>query len=425
MRQKIVIVGGGFAGLNLIKQLSKMNEFEVVLVDLNNYHFFPPLIYQVGTSFIEASNISYPFRKMFQSYQNVRYFNGAFERVDTVSKTIFTSNGSLQYDYLVLAMGTETNYFGMENVKKNSLPLKTIDDALHLRNELLLNLESACRTKDNQDLVTLTNIVIAGGGPTGVEVAGMLAEMGKHIAAKDYPELPRRMQSIYLVDAGGSLLAAMSKKSQEEAYKTLDELGVIVKLNVAVKDFSDNIVLLADGTQIPTATLIWASGVIAREVPGLPPETVMRGRRISVDAHNRVLGMNDVFVIGDQSFMVEDRAYANGHPQLAQVAIQQGILLAKNFRAIQQNQPLKPFSYTDKGSMAIISKFKAVVDMPKLFLKGFVAWLAWLLIHIIPIAGFRNKGKLAMNWLLSFITNDPTLRLIIRSEKSIQGKSMP
>ncbi len=422
---KVVIAGGGFGGMNLAKALASKNGIEVVLVDLNNYHFFPPLIYQVATSFIEPSNISYPFRKMFQQKKNLRFHHGAVTTVHPDEKYIETTTGSLDYDYLVLSMGTETNYFGMENVKDQALPMKTIDDALNLRNRLLLNLECATRITDRKEQEILTTIVIAGGGPTGVEVAGMLAEMGRRIKKKDYPELENTRGKIYLIDALDTLLAPMSEKSQKEAITVLKSLGVIVLLGTAVKDYKDRNVLLSNGEHITAATLVWASGVVARVVNGLPAESIVRGRRILVDEFNQAKGVSNIFVIGDQCMQLTDKNYPAGHPQLAQVAIQQGELLAKNFISIRDGKTLKPFSYFNKGSMAIISKFNAVVDLPKGFFKGFFAWLTWLFIHIIPIAGYRNKFKLAYNWLWSFITNDPTLRLIIRPRIDAQVPPTP
>lgn len=415
--KRIVIVGGGFAGINLAKRLANCDPYLVTLVDKNNYHFFPPLLYQVSTAFIEASNISYPFRRMFQGKRNLSFYMGQLLHINLADNTIDTENGTLSYDYLVLAMGTETNYFGMENVKRLAMPMKSIDDALQLRNHVLLRLEEAARSRDVREKEKLRNIVIAGGGPTGVEIAGMLAEMGSHIISKDYPTARRGIGKIYLIDASGTLLAPMSKKSQEEAYKVLRDLGVTIVLNTSVKDYVDNEVVLSNGDRIVTATLIWASGVIAREAPGLPAEVVGRGRRVTVDAYNRVIGLTNVFAIGDLCITHADEKFPAGHPQLAQVAIQQGSLLARNFMNMAEGKPLLPFKYNDKGSMAIIAKYKAVVDLPKGFFKGFLAWLVWLFIHIIPIAGFRNKLMLAFNWLWSFVTNDPTLRLIIRPEK--------
>lgn len=413
---KIVIVGGGFAGVNLAKSLAGKPGMEIILVDENNYHFFPPLIYQVASAFIEPSNISLPFRRMFQYKENIRFFNARFESVVPEQQYITTDKGNLHYDKLVLAMGTETNYFGMENVAKNAMVLKTINEALNIRNTLLLRLEEAARCTDEQERERLLTIVVSGGGPTGVEIAGMMAEMGKYIMDKDYPELVSVKKRIVLVDAGPTLLGPMSSKSQAEALKQLRKLGVTIKLNLAVKDFKDDIVYFSDGSTIATPNLIWVSGVIAKEVPGLPAESIGRGRRILVDAYNQVQNVANVFAIGDICLMQGDEAFPNGHPQVAQPAIQQGKLLAKNLMSLQQGAALQPFRYKDKGSMAIISKFNAVVDLPKGFMKGMLAWFTWLFIHIMPIAGFRNRVKLFFTWMWSFITNDPTIRLIIKSK---------
>ncbi len=419
--KKVVIVGGGFAGVNLAKKLANDSRFHVTLVDKNNYHFFPPLLYQVSTAFIENSNISYPFRRMFQNKKNLRFFLASLVRVNPDEHTVETDAGTLSYDYLVLGMGTETNYFGMENVKKYSLPMKTIRDALKLRDHLLLNMEKAIRATNKFEKNKYFNIVISGGGPTGVEIAGMLAEMVHSIGAKDYPEITDRSVNIILVDAAPVLLGPMSKKSQEEAAKVLTKLGVQVRLNTPVKDYKDGKVLLGNGETIPTNSLIWTSGVIACEAPGLPAESVGRGRRILVDAYNKVNNTENIYAIGDICMQVSDDKFPNGHPQLAQVAIQQGDLLGENLKRMAENKPLKAFTYNNKGSMAIIAKYKAVVDLPNGFFKGLFAWLVWLFIHLIPIAGFRNKFTLAFNWFWAFVTNDPTLRLIIRKEKKETG----
>jgi len=415
--KKVVLVGGGFAGINLIKKLCKDHRFEVTLVDRNNYTFFPPLLYQVATAFIEPSNISYPYRRMFQKKQNLRFHMGSLVRVNPDKNTIETDSGVLDYDYLVLALGTESNYFGMEKVKENALPMKNIDDALNLRNHLLMNMEEAVNTTDAKERAKRLNIVIAGGGPTGVELAGMLAELGRNIAAKEYPEVKDLLSHLYLVDAGKVLLGPMSEKSQQEATRVLRRLGVHVINNTAVKDYSNGVVLLADGRTIPTNVLIWAVGVIGREVPGLPAEVIARGRRIIVDEFNKVQGTQNIFALGDICLQTTDKNFPKGHPQLAQVAIQQGKLLAGNLPRLLDNKPLKPFAYNDKGSLAIIAKYKAVADLPHVFFKGFFAWFVWLFVHIIPLIGFRNKIKLAFSWFWSFITNDPTLRLIIRPRK--------
>lgn len=417
MKKHIVIVGGGFAGINLIKSLVNDNRFRITLVDKNNYHFFPPLIYQVATSFIEASNISYPFRKMISNYKNVGFHMGSLVKVDYDSNILETDAGVLKYDYLVLALGTETNFFGMENVQRCALSMKTIDEALYLRNHMLLTLEEAARNKNIREAQKLQNIVIAGGGPTGVELAGMIAEMGTYIAEKEYPEIKLGLSNIYLIDALPTLLSPMSKMAQEAAYERLKKLGVKILLNVAVKDYVDKKVILADGKTIETETLIWTSGVIGREVPGIPQESVGKGRRLLVDAYNKVQGTANIFALGDIALQLTEEEYPKGHPQLAQVAIQQSVNLAENFRRIENEKELKPFTYNNKGSMAIISKFDAVVDLRKFSYKGFIAWLTWLFIHIIPLVTFRSKVRLAFNWLRLFITNNPSIRLILRPKR--------
>ena len=415
--KKIVVVGGGFAGLNFVKQLALDENFEVTLVDVNNYHSFQPLLYQVGMAFIEPSNISHPFRRLFQEKKNLRFHLGEFKRVNLQEKTIDTSTGSLSYDELVLAAGTETNYFGMQNVMQHALPLKTISDATNLRNHIMLNMERAVRTTDPVERESMLNIVVAGGGPSGVEVAGMLAEMSASLVPKEYPEIGNERPSIFLVEAAPVVLGPMSRKSQEEAARVLKKLGVKIILNTAVKDYADGKVVLANGESIATHSLIWASGVIGREIPGLPSTSIGRGRRVIVDEWSKVKGSDNVYAIGDIALQTSDANYPNGHPQLAQVAIQHGKALAENFKRNVRKRPGISFEYKNKGSMAIISKYNAVVDLPATFIKGTIAWIVWLFIHLIPIAGFRNKVSLALNWTWSFITNDPTLRLIIRPKE--------
>ncbi len=415
--KKVVIVGGGFAGINIVKQIWKDKRFHITMVDQDNYHFFPPLLYQVATAFIEPSNISYPFRRMFTEKNNVRFHYGMLLKVDTAKNSIETTTGSLDFDYLVLALGTESNYFGMENVKQHSLPMKSVEDAINLRNHLLLNMEKAVISDDPAERERLLTIVIAGGGPSGVEIAGMLAEMGQTIVEKEYPEIKRGNSRIHLIDASPHLLGPMSKKAQDAAYKVLSELGVQIKLNKTVKDYNDGNVITADGELIPTNSLIWTSGVIARQVVGILPEQLGRGRRILVDEFNKVKDSKNIYAIGDICLQTTDKNYPDGHPQLAQVAIQQGKLLGENLRKMESNEQLKPFAYDNKGSMAIISKYEAVADLPKVSFTGFFAWLIWLFVHIIPLVGFRNKVKLAFSWFWSFITNNPTLRLIIRPKK--------
>jgi len=413
--KKIVIVGGGFAGLNLAKALSLSADFKITVVDRNNYHFFPPLLYQVSTAFIEPSNITYPFRKLFQRYDNIRFYMGSLLQISPELNLVQLDSGTLSYDYLVIAMGTETNFFNNQNVIARALPMKTVEDALTIRNHILLKIEAAVRATSVEDRERLSNIVIAGGGPTGVEMAGMLAEMGRNIVTKDYPEATRNAGNIYLIDGLPTLLGPMSNKAQQEAYRVLTDLGVNIKLDTLVKDYVDETVVLSNGENIKASTLIWTSGVIGSQINGLSPECVTKGRRLVVDNINRVAKYDNIFAVGDISYQTSDPSFPNGHPQLAQVAIQQGKHLAENLRLLERNKKVSPFRYKDRGSMAIIAKFKAVVDTPNGSLAGFFAWLLWLFIHIIPLVGFRNKVKLGANWLFSFLTDDPTLRLIIQA----------
>ncbi|MBD8081503.1 NAD(P)/FAD-dependent oxidoreductase [Chryseobacterium caseinilyticum] len=417
MEKHIVIVGGGFAGLNLIKTIGDDERFRITLVDRNNYHFFPPLIYQVATAFIEPSNISYPFRKLFSKYSNVSLYMASLERVVPEENRIITDQGTLHYDELVLALGTETNFFGIENVRKNALPMKTIDEALYIRNHILQNLETASRNAQTESVQSLINIVIAGGGPTGVELAGMIAEMAGYIAEKDYPDIAFGHTNLYLVDALPSLLSNMSDTAKKTAYDNLKRLGVNIKLNVSVKDYVEENVILSDGTKIPTKTLIWSSGVVGRTIEGIPETSLGKGHRIIVDSYNLVEGFKNIYALGDICITTTDPEFPKGHPQLAQVAIQQAKLLGKNIKKRFRNEPLKEFRYDDKGSMAIISKYNAVVDLPKFSFNGLLAWLTWLFIHIIPLTSFRNKYRLAAEWFRLFITNNASIRMIMKPRK--------
>jgi NADH:ubiquinone reductase (H+-translocating) len=412
----IVIVGGGFAGLNFLKLMSNDERFRVTLIDKNNYHFFPPLLYQVGMAFIELSNITYPFRRYFQKRKNLRFHLGTVTTIDPKINAVYTEKNVIHYDYLIIAFGTETNYFGMESVQKNCLALKTINDALKLRNHLLSNVENAINCKDELKKKRLLNVVIAGGGPTGVEVGGMLAEMIKKIGQKEYPELPRGSFKIYLIQSGPVLLNNMSTVAQKESLDVISKLGVNIILNTRVTGYENGSVILSNGQSIPTNALLWTTGVIGRELNGLPPDSFGHGRRILVDEFSRIKAVENIFALGDISLDLSDPAYPTGHPQLAQVAIQQGSLLAENFKRDAEGKQWKPFKYKDKGTMAIISKYNAVADLPTGSLKGFTAWFLWLFVHLLPIAGFRNKFDLLSNWAWSFVTNNPTLRVIIQKE---------
>jgi len=418
--KKIVIIGGGFAGIHLASGLAGKKDFHVTVVDRNNYNFFPPLLYQVATGYLEPSNISYPFRRLWREKENVRFHMAEFQRVIPEEKKVVLSTGEMNYDYLVFATGTRTNYFGLGNVQKNALPMKTLNDALELRNYLLQIMESAARVIDEGERKKLLTIVVAGAGPTGVEVSGMLAEMKKKIVPKDYPELTADDYEahIYLVDAGDKVLATMSEQSQADSFTALTKLGVEIKLGLQVKDYVDDTVVFTNGQTIQTKSLVWAAGVTSSAFEGIPLACYGRGKRLIVDEYNALKGMQNIFAIGDTSIQTSDIKFPNGHPQLAQVAIQQGRRLAKNLVAIESGKARKSFSYFDKGTMAIIGWNKAVVDVPKprLHFKGFIAWFTWIFIHLIFLVNYRNRVRTLYNWITAYFSKDQTLRMIIRPE---------
>ena len=419
MQKKIVIVGGGFAGVNLAKALGKHPGFDVVLVDKNNYNFFPPLIYQVATSFLEPSSISYPFRKLFAGKEKLRFRLGTLKMIIPEENKIILSNGEMIYDELVFATGAETNYFGNENIRKGAIPMKTLGDALQMRNTLLMRIEQATISTDPEEIRKLLTVVVAGGGPTGVEISGMFAEMRTGIIKKEYPELAGKSGDIYLVDGGNMVLSPMSEKSQIHTTAALTKLGVKLVMNMHVDDFVDDKVILSDGTVIHSKNLIWAAGVSAKIFEGIPAECYGRGKRMLVDAYNKVQGLTNVYAIGDTCLQTTDTNFAQGHPQLAQVAIQQGKNLARNFKLAAKEQALQPFKYTDKGSMAIIGRNKAVADLvhPNLHLSGLIAWLAWLFIHLMSLITYANKTRTLWNWMIAYFTKDHSLRMIIKPIK--------
>lgn len=416
---KIVVIGGGFAGVNFARALANKKDFQITLVDKNNYNFFPPLIYQVATAFLEPSSISYPFRKLFLGKKNLHFSLGEVKKIIPADNKIILNDEEITYDQLVFATGAETNYFGMQNVQQNSIPMKTLSDALEMRNRLLEQMEQAASSKDPAEIKRLLTIVIAGGGPTGVELAGMFAELKNDILRKEYPSLSGKGGEIYLVDALDSLLATMSKASQQDTFEALTKLGVKIKLNCQVKDYADGKVIFSNGESIATKSLIWTAGVSAKIFEGLSAEIFGRGKRMMVDAYNKVQGTNNIYAIGDTCLQTTDANFPAGHPQVAQVAIQQAKLLAENFQLLASGKMQKGFAYVDKGSMAIIGRNKAVVDLPKpkLHLKGFIAWLAWLFIHLLSLITYRNRVRTLFNWMIAYFTKDHFLRMIIRPAK--------
>jgi len=409
-----IIIGGGFGGVNLALGLAGNKGYEVTLVDRNNYNFFSPLIYQVATAFLEPSSISYPFRKLFDGKTNLHFRLGELKKVIANENKIVLADGELSYDYLVFATGAETSYFGMENIRQNAVPMKTLNDSVEMRNILLQQMEGAAIAPENLKERYLT-VVIAGGGPTGVEVSGMFAEM-KNTISKEYPEVTGLSPKIYLVDGGKELLKPMSVKSQQYAYAQLTKLGVTVQLGVHIKDYIDDKVYLDNGEVIESKTLIWAAGVSATKFDGIPEEAYSKSKRMIVDEFNKVTGTTNVYAIGDTCMQTTDKNYPNGHPQVAQVAIQQGKKLAKNFTLMEKGKPLNRFEYFDKGSMAIIGRNKAVADIPlfKIHFSGFVAWLAWLFIHLTSLIKHRNRVKTFYNWMVAYFSGDQSLRMIIR-----------
>lgn len=421
MKKRIVIIGGGFAGVNLANSLSNSKDYEVILVDKNNYNFFPPLLYQVATGFLETSSIAYPFRKLFKGKQNVRFWLGEFVEVMADKHKVILSNGELEYDYLVFATGTTTNYFGMDNLKKNAIPMKTLDDALNMRNILLQRIEKASKSINVEEKSDLLTIVVAGGGPTGVELAGMFAEMSKSIIEKEYPEFLNLLDSkIYLIENSDEILKPMSVKSKKYALKTLTKMGVDIKLNTGVTDFDGTKAILTDGSVIKTKNLIWAAGVTGIKFAGIDNTFYGKGNRIIVDGFNKVIGTENIYAIGDGCIQEQlDVNFQLGHPQVAQVAIQQGKTLGNNFKALVKNKKLKQFKYTDKGSMAIIGKSNAVVDMMKrVHLNGFVALVMWLFIHLSFLVNRNNRFKTFINWVIAYVTNNQSLRMIVRPSKT-------
>jgi NADH dehydrogenase len=425
-KKHIVIIGGGFAGLNLAKQLYNNKYYQVTLIDKNNYNYFTPLLYQVATSFLEPSSISYPFRKLF-SKKGIAFRMATVSYVDTTIKTLQLHDGSqMQYDFLIFAAGTQTNFFGNESVRKNAFSLKGIDDALHMRNELIKTLELASIETDPVEKQKLLTIVIAGGGPTGVEVAGMLAEMKKYILDTDYPEMQDTQAEIYVVDAAAHLLAPMSEKTHDAAYDALTKMGVHIKLDTQVLSYENDQVLLSTGEVIEAKTLLWAAGVIAHTFEGISQKSLGKGKRMITDAYNHVQGYDAVFAIGDISVQYTDSAYPNGHPQLAQPAIQQGKALARNLLAIAKGKPMKPFKYFDRGDMAIIGRRYAYADLfkHKFHLGGFLGLIGWLFIHLISLVNYDNMIRTLYSWAVAYLTCDQSLRMIFHPG-NIEAKAAP
>lgn len=417
-QKRIVIVGAGFAGLRLAKKLSARH-FQVVLLDKNNYHQFQPLLYQVATAGLEPSSISFPLRKVFQNKKNVFIRVAKVQQVLPGEKQLQTTIGLIHYDYLVLAHGAETNFFGNTHLQRHGYAMKSVSEALLIRNSLLQNYEEALVVPDERERQALLNVVIVGGGPTGVELAGAVAEMKAKFLPRDYPELNFSGMQIHLLEAAPSLLGGMSKASAARVKSYLEGLGVAVRTGTAVECYDGYTVHLAGGGTLESRCLIWAAGVKGRALEGVPAEALLPNGRIKVDAFNRAAGLEDVFVLGDVACQVSD-AYPKGHPQVAPVAMQQAQLLADNLYRLVQQQELVPFVYRDKGSMATVGRNLAVAELGRVQLRGFVAWAAWMLVHLLSVIGVKNRLLILVNWMWQYITYDQSLRLIIKpSEKPL------
>lgn len=418
-KKRVVIVGGGLGGLRLAEDLYGSG-MQVVLIDKNNFHQFPPLIYQIASAGIDPSSISFPFRQIFRKRKDFYFRMAEARMVDSEKKILQTSIGKIDYDYLVLAAGATTNFFGNKNIEEWAIPMKTVPEAMGLRNALLSNLERALTCATEEERQELLNVVIVGGGATGVEIAGALAEMRRYVIPYDYPDMDSSLMHIYLIEAGDRLLAGLSQESSQKAYDFLKSMGVDIQFGKMVTDYRDHKVIMKDGTEIPTRTFLWVSGIRANAMPGIDESHLGRGFRFKVDEYNRIPGVEDVFAIGDQCLQTSDAAYPNGHPQVAQVAIQQAKNLAKNLKRIDKgadNSQLTAFRYKNLGSMATIGRNKAVVEIGKFRSQGFFAWVLWLVVHLRSILGVKNKMMVLLNWLWKYVSYNDSIRMITYATK--------
>lgn len=412
---RVIIIGGGFGGVEAARRL-KDKEVEVLLIDRNNFHTFQPLMYQVATGTLAADAISFPIRKMFKSQQNFRFRMAEVTEIDHAQRLVRTSVGDYDYDYLIVASGATSNFFGNKQVEKYSLPMKSIHEALNIRSYVLQNLEEAVLRKNYHDRERFLNFVVVGGGPTGVELSGAIAEIQLHMLKKDYPELSQNEMKVYLVEGTGKILSALSEKSSQDAERYLRDLGVNVLLNTQVTGYDGNTITFSNGESIPTKTVIWGAGVMGQFPAGIHPEIIQRGNRIQTDGQCRVTGMENVYAIGDVAAMITPDT-PRGLPGVAPAAQQQGAYVAKHILKTMNNQQSADFKYFDKGSMATIGRNKAVVDMGSFHMKGFLAWLTWMFVHLVSIFGFRNKLVTFVNWSIKFFTKNSGIRLIINKYK--------
>ena len=417
-KKRVVIVGGGFGGLKLAQDISK-EYYQIVLIDRNNYHQFQPLFYQVATAGLEPSSIAFPFRKIFHNEKQFHFRLAEVNNIQVEAQIIETTIGEIQFDYLIIATGADTNFFGNEQIQKFAMPMKSISEALSIRNTLFQRLEDAVNASNEEEREKCMNIVIVGGGPTGVEVAGTLVEMRSYILPKDYPEMDFKKMKIVLLEGSPRVLNAMSDESCLKAKEYLLKLGVEVHNNTNVVGYDGEYVTLKNETKIPTKTLIWSAGVKGNSISGFNENVYLPGGRFAVDEFNQILGTKNIFALGDVACMQSEK-YPKGHPQMAQPAIQQGKNLAKNLKRIAENSNLIPFEYKDLGSMATVGRNKAVVELPNYKFQGFFAWAVWMVVHLKSILGIRNRFLVFLNWVWNYLTYNLSLRLIITHKKKLQ-----
>ncbi|GLB50255.1 NAD(P)/FAD-dependent oxidoreductase [Neptunitalea lumnitzerae] len=413
---RVVIVGGGFAGISIAKKLKGL-PIQLVMFDRHNYHTFQPLLYQVSTSGLEADSIAYPLRKIMKKHKNFHFRMAEVKNINPTTQVIDTNIGSLEYDYLVIATGTKTNYFGNKQIEYNALPMKTVPQALDIRSFMLQNFEKASVTENDEERQAYMTFVVVGGGPTGVELAGALAELKRKVFPKDYPDIDLSKMEIHLLEGAPRLLPPMSETASKKAEKFLRELGVTIHLKTLVTQYDGTNVETKEGVILKASTFIWSAGVTGNPVLGVNENAIHdKVKRYIVNEYNQVDGYNNIFAIGDIALMMSDE-YPKGHPQLAQPAIQQGELLAKNLMNLINNKPMKPFKYIDKGSMATIGRNKAVADIKKLHFGGFFAWFIWMFVHLFSLVGFRNRVITFFNWMYNYINYDKAARSIFRYYK--------
>jgi NADH dehydrogenase len=420
-KKRVVIVGCGFAGLNLAKKL-KNSQFQIVLIDKHNYHQFQPLFYQVASAGLDESSIAFPIRKIFQDYKDFHIRKAEVLEVDTKANMLMTSKGSLHYDYLVLANGATNSFYGSEQMKQYSKGMKSIAEVIDLRNSILMNFENAVATLNEEEQNKLLNIVIIGGGPSGVEIAGALAEMNHYVIEKDYPELKDNKAKIHLIEGGNRLLNSMSERSSLKAREFLEKLDVRVMTDTFVVDCGKDYVVTGKGEKLSTGLILWTAGIAGNKLKGFEPENYGRGGRLLTDRFNRIKGYENIFALGDVALMTDDEI-PNGHPQVAQVAIQQGQQLAANLIRLENNEPMKMFRYRDLGNMATVGRNQAVVELPFIHFEGIFGWLVWMFVHLMSIVGVKNRLMIFINWAVKYFTYDQSLRLILRPRERIVSGS--